>query len=238
MATMASMEAAPSFQTVAGTTGAEDDILKRRQDFTLFKRIAQAFYRTPPAELAHRRMAARCGYGVAVGGETPCRTVERLGADARTVEVYYGERKLTGYQPLAQQRLRETWRGATEKGASLLYAQGDDSVVTVYLHPAETDAVKAEEDGILLARYQDLEAMTGRGVLESHWGALRAYAEVTSLDGEPTLAQTALTRWLRFTRPVIRDGRRRPAAMLDMAQSVLRYAGAVLLGAWLITALF
>lgn len=231
MAKTASMEAPASF---SAPEDAADPLRGRRQDFNLFKRIARDFFRRPPADEGHRRMAARCGYSVAFGGETPCRAVEPLGCEARAVEVFYGEHDLGGFRALAQTRLSESWRAASEKGASLLYVQGEDSVVTVYLHPAETACVKAEEDAILLARYQDLEGLTGRGVLESHWRALRAYAEATSLDGEPSLGQIALIRWLRFSRPVIRDGRRRAARVIGATETLLGFASAVLLSAWVI----
>lgn len=211
---------------------------KRRQDFVLFKRVAREFFRAPPMDEQHRRMTARSGYAVAFDGEAAASAPEPLGCDARAVEAFYGEHRLDGYRALAQERLKAEWRDPIESGASLLYAQGDDGVVSVFLHPAETPGMKAEEDAILLARYQELEAMTGRGALERHWRALRAYAETTSLDGEPRWDQILLVRWLRFSRTVVVDGRRRAAPMIGAIESALRFSAAVLLCAWAIGAAF
>ena len=70
-------------------------------------------------------------------------------------------------------------------------------------------------------RYADLTPLTGRGTLETHWRALRSYAEVTSLDGEPSLLDRLAVRWLRFTRPRIVDNRRQPIAAATTALQIL-----------------
>lgn len=235
---------------------------KRDHDFALFKKNARAFFERPPSEPRHQRMAARSGYQVAVGAdETVLRPAPRdaeisdysaeltaqsetasppetMAADSRTIEIGYGERTLTHFQQLKHDRLQMEWRAATERGAALLYSQGDDGAVTAFLYPAVTSTMKPEEDAIFLAKYTNLELLTGRGVLEAHWAALRSYAEATSLDGEPTMVDHARVAWLRFTRPTIRGGRRAQAAALAFAENVFGFAAAIAVSAGLISALF
>ncbi|MEL6978636.1 MAG: hypothetical protein AAGM38_08170 [Pseudomonadota bacterium] len=212
---------------------------KREQDFTLFRSVARKVFGETPAEAGHQRMTARSSYTVAIGGDEALALPEAGGAararptlawsdatapNARTVEVFYGERAIASRAKLADERLRAAWSNVTERGAALLYAQGEDGVVSVYLYPAEASSMKAEEDALLLARRRNLEAMTGRGALESHWRAFRAYAEVTSLAGEPSLWQRALVLWLRATRPALVDGRRRAAPARSPAAALLAAA--------------
>ncbi|MEM9724782.1 MAG: hypothetical protein AAF909_04880 [Pseudomonadota bacterium] len=223
----------------------------REQDFYLFKRVAKSFFSAPPRDHAHARMSARAGFGLTIGAETILRAQPqnagalRLAAgaeqrfspadlipkEARSVTAHYGEHRLAGHPGLAQPRMAEHWAEMTETGAALFYAQREDGVVTVQLYPATTPTVKAEEDALELRRCADLEGLTGRGALERDWRALRAYAEVTSRDGAPTLAQRARVAWLRFSRATVLSGRRRAprfVSALETAAPILALGAAAM----------
>lgn len=205
---------------------------ERADDYRLFRKNAATVFKAPAAEAGHERMRARCGYHVSMTRED-----ERLPSAADSVvEVFYGPRTLPQLKEVQGDAARAQWRAPVETGAALLYNQGADGVVTVFLYPAQTDHCLAAEDAILLGRYTDLAPLTGRGTLESHWRAFRAYAETTSLDGEPSLLDRLTVRWLRFTRPRIVDNRRQPIAAATVALQILGGGvalaiAAVLLGA-------
>lgn len=184
---------------------------RRRQDFDLFKRQAIGFFRAPPKTRGHARMRARCGFHVALGG-APAPAPAMIDAiedpKLNTLEVYYGARTLPSYETVAGPAARQTWRDPGETGAALLYAAGEDGAVTAYLYAASARALSAAEDGLILGRFSDLNPLTGRGQLEAHWAAFRAYAEVTSVDGEPTWRDKAIVTGLRFFCARLKDGRR------------------------------
>lgn len=211
---------------------------RRERDFDRFRDLAGRFFRAPPSDAAHVRMGAMAGFfvGDAAGlNARAARAAGRLAAGAeadedvdaaRRVEVFYGARAVRSFLPAGRSCLRAEASAPVETGASLLYRQGDDGAVTVYLYPAAVDGLRAEEDAIEIARYDNLSKMTGAGVLEAHWRAFRAYAETTSVDGAPTLADRTRVAWLRFSRPVIRAGRRHRRE----AEAALRQSAGVLLG--------
>lgn len=200
-----------------GAAGTTPEQARRAGDYRLFRKNAAAVYRAPPADAGHERMAARCGYHVSM---TDPEERARNAADS-VVEVFYGPRALPHLKETRSDAGQAHWRAPVETGATLLYAQGADGVVTVFLYPAQTDRCLAAEDAILLGRYTDVAPLTGRGTLESHWRAFRAYAETTSLDGEPSLLDRLTVRWLRFARPRIVDNRRQPIAAATVALQIL-----------------
>ncbi|MCI4663343.1 MAG: hypothetical protein MRY74_01355 [Neomegalonema sp.] len=207
---------------------------RREYDFSLFRKNAAAFFDQPHFDAGHRRMEARAGYSVSVSGDDPV-LGGAGGNEARVVEVAYGASEIRHMAGLTNARLRGDWVGAQETGAALLYAQGVDGAVTAFLYPARIENMKPEEDAIILARYADIELLTGRGVLENHWRAFRAYAEVTSLEGEPSWADHARVAWLRFARPIVRDGRRMRTEALDYGMKIASLSSAIMIGAGLIS---
>ena len=219
----------------AKQVGAAVSRRRRQHDFTLFRKNAAAFFEAPPSDEAHERMRARYGYSVAVAGDDPSVGLESN--EARVVEVAYGDYEIKQMGGLTDARLRGEWVGAKEEGAALMYSQGVDGAVTAFLYPSRIEQMKPEEDGIVLARYADIELLTGKGVLERHWGVLRAYAEVTSLEGEPSISDHLRVAWLRFTRPVIRDGRRQRTEALDYGIKLAGVGAAVALGALILNIL-
>lgn len=190
---------------------------RRRDDYRLFRKHAAAVFKTPVGDEGHDRMSLRSGYHVSMTEERE----RAAGAADAVVEVFYGPRTLPHLADLKSEATRAHWRAPIETGAALLYSQGVDGVVTAFLYPAQADGCLAAEDAILLGRYTDLSPLTGRGTLEMHWRAFRAYAECTSLDGEPTLLDRLMVRWLRFTRPRVVDNRRQPIAAATAALQVL-----------------
>lgn len=201
---------------------------RREHDFSLFRKNAAAFFNAPEFDEGHGRMSERAGYSVAVAGDDPA---VRQRSEARVVEVCYGAYEIRHMAGLTHARLRGDWVGAQETGAALLYSQGIDGAVTAFLYPARIEKMKPEEDAIVLARYADIELLTGRGVLESHWRAFRSYAEVSSLEGEPTTMDHLRVAWLRFTRPIVRDGRRVRTEALDYGIKIAALSASIALGA-------
>lgn len=200
---------------------------KREHDFGLFRRRAASYFQTPPVDDRHDRMSARSGYAVATGDAE---------ATARTVEIGYGARDVENLRDLQTERVRIEWPAVRENGAALLYTQGEDGCVRVFLYPARTDGFGPEEDAILLARYADLEPLTGEGALSRHWNALRAYAESTSLDGEPGWKDHLRVAWLRLTRPILRNGRVAPAEWPRVAGATTAVAVAVIVASLIVGA--
>lgn len=234
-------DAAPSAATTLRTAlhhAAHQGRRIRRQDFALFKRLAGDFFEAPPFEDNHIRMKARHGFYVALNSEDAARPA-LLDADAsrgtRTVEIFYGKRPVKNFHYLRDARLRYEWREVTETGAAMLYSQGEDGVVSVFLYPAFTDKMGPAEDAILLERFVDVAPLTGRGSLERHWRAFRAYAEVTSLDGEPTLADKLRVAWMRFTRPLARDGRLNRIEGEGALRSMIGVTALIALGALMLS---
>ena len=207
----------------------------RAHDFSLFGSIATRFFRNPEPGgrrwARHQRMKSRSGYHVAPGlREAGGRRGARAGQ--RFFEVYYGAREVDGQHDLGNDRLNADWRAQEETGAALLYRQGDDGVVTVYLYPARTDKLAPVEDAIVLEKITETAALTGRGIMAKHWRALRAYAEVTSLDGEPSAADKALIGYLRLAKPQIRNGRVHPPEAWRAGLTVAALSFASALGAF------
>lgn len=205
----------------------------RAHDFRLFATIATKFFRNPEQGgrrwARHQRMKARSGYHVAPGlHEAGGR---RARSEQRFFEVFYGARDIHGLHDLSSDRLNADWRAMEETGAALLYRQGDDGAVTVYLYPAKTDKLAPLEDAIVLDRITETAALTGVGVMAKHWRALRAYAEVTSLDGEPSAADRALISYLRLVKPQIRAGRVHPPESWRAGLTVAALSVASALGA-------
>lgn len=200
---------------------------RRDQNYDLFKKVAQSLFREPPFDPMHHRMKSAHGYAVVVGGDAGDKTGTDASTDGRTVEIAYGARALTCFETLKDERLRAEWAGATEQGAAMLYVQGDDGVVNLFFHPCRVTGVKGEEDGLHYGRFVDVPAMTGRGLLEKHWRDFRAYAESTRLEGEPTLQQRLRVAWLRFSRPLIKDGRREARRLKAAGESAAKFAAAV-----------
>ncbi len=205
---------------------------RREHDFSLFRKNAAAFFDAPHFDAGHERMRERAGYSVAVAGDDPA---VRSRSEARVVEVAYGVYEIKHMAGLTHARLRGDWVGAQETGAALLYSQGVDGAVTAFLYPARIENMKPEEDAIVLARYADIELLTGRGVLEAHWRAFRSYAEVTSLEGEPSTVDHLRVAWLRLTRPVVRDGRRLRTEALDYGMKITALSVAIAIGAGILS---
>ncbi|MBX2854146.1 MAG: hypothetical protein KTR21_04110 [Rhodobacteraceae bacterium] len=206
----------------------------RSHDFSLFAHIASRFFRNPEAGgrrwALHERMRARAGYHVAPGLRDAVDARGQRGGQ-RFFEVYYGARDIHGVHDLSSERLNSEWRLVEETGAALLYRQGDDGAVTVYLYPAKTDRLAPVEDAIILDRITETAALTGKGLMARHWRALRAYAEVTSLDGEPSSSDSALIAWLRLTKPQIRANRVHPPQTVGAALTVAALSLSAALGA-------
>ena len=234
--TQAKGDARPLLETEinrAKKVGAAMSRKRREYDFAIFRENAAAFFRKPPFYEAHERMAARSDFKVAVAGETsdPGATM----TEGRTVEIGYGDYAIDQFDGLSLPRLAGEWKGAQEAGAAMMFAQSSDGGVTALLYPARIDGMKQEEDAIVLARYGDIAALTGKGALERHWRDFRAYAEVTALEGEPTLSDHARVAWLRFICPLVRDGRRRRAEALDLGTKLAGLTAGLALGAALIS---
>ncbi len=203
-------DAAPATRAAPGDLGAALLRKQRSADFSLFRTQALAFFGAPPEDARHERMAARAGFSV--------REAETEGA--RTVHVAYGARPVAH----AADGAAASWRRETEAGAALVYRQGVDGVASAFLYPARSDSFGPEEDGFVLGRYQNLEVLTGRGVLEDHWALLRSYAEATSLDGEPSWLDHVRVGWLRFSRRAVRAGRVSPARAAHFVEVVGAFA--------------
>ena len=134
---------------------------QRDDDYRLFRLNSAAVFKGVKGDPGHERMAARCGFHVSMTDPE-----ERAASAADSVvEVFYGPRTLPHLKETRSDAARAHWPAAVETGATLLYAQGADGVVTVFLYPAQTDRCLAAEDAILLGRYTDITPLTGRGSL-------------------------------------------------------------------------
>lgn len=206
----------------------------RHADFRLFREIALDFFNTPPSDARHARMTARNGFVVN----------EPVDEDSSALEIYYGARRVRQYERTPDDRAiarakgamsleevgyaaRARWTTVLETGAALVYRQGDEGSVNVFLYPFRADRYGPEEDAIHLARYASLEALTGRGVLEQHWAYLRAYAETTSIDGEADWRDHLRVGWLRFSRRMVVAGRTRAARAAETLELSLGVAAAM-----------
>ncbi|MEO1291662.1 MAG: hypothetical protein AAFV62_02325 [Pseudomonadota bacterium] len=206
------------------------------QDYAIFRALAGKVFRAPKrkngtGDERHYAMTARHGYYLAPKGRRANQATSRHGEDI--LEVFYGGRQVPGHRCTLTDRdhAPET---VTETGASLVYSRGETGVVTVWLYPARTETIGAEEDAIQLARYNDTRPLTGTGTLESHLQALRSYAEITALDGAPSFADQARVAWLRVAKPVIENGRRRSAELWDYTKVMAAVAlGVTVAGALL-----
>lgn len=185
---------------------------ERRHDFELFLSVAAGWFRNPPEDPRHQRMVERNGFHVA-----PALREAKEGADPRAFEAYYGDRDVVAPRAMSNMRLRSEWRDEREAGAALLYRQGEDGAVTVVMHPARADGWRADEDAIVLGRLSDTAPLTGEGIVGKHWRAFRAYAEVTSIDGEPSFTDQLRVAWLRFCKATLKDGAVRPAKISQVA---------------------
>lgn len=194
----------------------EQAIVERRlQDFALFKEIAARRWASPQGGAAHDRMAQRHGYYLSAG-----RSTRNVFPGRDRVELFYGSRNISdGNDP------------SSEQGAILSIVQGVDGLVSLYLQPAEVDGVRNREDAILLDRFGDTARLTGPGYLERKWRDFRAYAETTSIDGEPTLRHKARALWLRLTRPTITDKRCADPELRRAAPQIMTVLLAFLIGA-------
>ncbi len=194
---------------------ANPDVRRRVQDFKLFKEIAARDLANPFGGRAHDRMAQRNGYYLSTG-----RSARTAFPGRDRVELFYGSRAISGSD------------GATaEQGAILSFVQGVDGQVSVYLQPAETDGMRTREDALLVDRFTETARLTGMGYINRRWRDFRAYAEATSIDGEPGWRDRAKASWLRFTKPPLVDGRFGPSEMRRMAPQVMAVALAFLTGA-------
>lgn len=221
---------------------AAERIRCRRDDFDLFRGYASDFFAAPPADEGHERMAAQSGFHFALGAEPKDAKKDAKGkkrparaVDPRVIEAFYGTRRLEAFDQVEADRLKASWDKASETGAALLYVQGDDGVVSAFLYPAAIEGMKPEEDAILLARFSQTEALTGKGLLESHWAFLRAYAEASSLDGEPGWLDHLRVAWLRLTCRRLVDGRLQPTALWGAGLRGLGLALAVAAGVLIAT---
>lgn len=209
--------AAPTHERVASEAPARKT--SRDSDFDLFKSQAETFFATPPSDPRHERMAARSGFAVS----------DASAEGATVIQAAYGVRQTPLAGPARTTALDGSpeWRSDAETGAALVYRRGRDGVVSAFLYPARSQSFGPDEDGVLLGRYKKLEVLTGRGVLESHWLFLRAYAEVSSLEGEPNWLDSARVAWLRFSRRAFREGRMRPARAWGFAEDLAGFSVAV-----------
>lgn len=147
------------------------------------------------------------------------------GMDRRVLEVFYGARPVDSVIDLKHQDFagkplaipQPQRRFITEGGAALRYTRTARGSVIVTLYPARSEDHRPREDFIVLQHLRDATSLTGKPRLRKHFRILIAYCECTSLDGAPQAIDWVLTFWIRFTKPIVVNGkvtRRRIVAVL------------------------
>jgi len=175
---------------------------RRKEDWTSFIGSARDRF----AELARndpRQEFFRSIYGF--------HTVQGAGSGDPTIfEVFYGARPYDkkveftdeNGKPLdhPQKRL------LSETGAHLIYSQRANGAVLCTLEPARAEGYGRRESSMLLELIRNPGKLLKDRVIRCHWNHFIAYAEVSSLDGDPTPSERLRVWYLMKTRHLLVKG--------------------------------
>ena len=130
--------------------------------------------------------------------------------DPRIFEVFYGARpydqKIDFTDQSGQVVDPPRKRLLSERGPSLVYNQLDNGAVLCTLEPARTEGYPRRESSILVKYIRKPEQLLKDLVIGRHWKHFMAYAEVTSLVGDPTPWERMRVWYLMKTRHLLIKG--------------------------------
>ncbi len=118
-------------------------------------------------------------------------TVQGAGSGDPTIfEVFYGARpydqKIEFTDQNGKPLDRPQKRLLSERGANLIYSQLANGAVLCTLEPARAEGYTRSESSVLLELIRNPGKLLKDRVIRRQWNHFIAYAEVSSLDGDPT----------------------------------------------------
>ncbi len=158
---------------------------------------------------------------------------ESLNGKNRTVlNVYYGSRPV---DHIIDQRFydqnekelpfpKQSLRFITECGAHLRYTRISRGSVICILTPATIDNIKQKEDSIIIETLHRPHSLTGKPLLKKHMDYLLSYFECTSVDGDPNIYDKIRIWWLRFTKPMVIDGKITECQITSFFRKIIQWS--------------
>ena len=148
----------------------------------------------------------------------------RAGAnDGNIVDVFWGQcvfdKAVTG----------KTFRLKSESGATLFFIKNDNGYVSIHLYPAHTETMRPIEDFIVWREQIDPSRLLKKRFQDKCWSVFMSYMEVTSLNGDPTIAQRLHVWYLRKFKCTFENQKQMPVKFVAFVKKV---------GTWFLTVAF
>ncbi len=199
---------------------------KRIYKFNEFKNNLKIIFNDFVAnDKSSERLARLCPLRIVPGGRDG-------GHDEKFVEVFYGRRIIGTKKVSGSSSLSPNIKFEFEYGATLSYYRTDVGHVICRLQPAKSENLRPIENMILFDYIEEPSQLEKKA--EDHWKKFIAYMEVTSIDGEPTIAQKFRVFRLRYFNKYIVDGVLQESKFTHFWKGGVKYIATIGLSGFLI----
>jgi hypothetical protein len=157
------------------------------------------------------------------------------GCNKRIVEVFWGNRpfdktvKIKGFSMLDE--------FLTETGATLQYLLLDNGNVVISLSPAKTENLSPIEETIFISLLRNPKKLLKLNYLKRHWSYVKAYMNITSLEGNKNIKNKIITWYLRNFKITISNKQQKEPKIFIVIKSILKFVATVGLSGFLLIAI-
>ena len=152
----------------------------------------------------------------------------RAGAnESNIVDVFWGSCIFDKEESSSSRK--KTFHLKSESGATLFFIKNDNGYVSIHLYPAHTETMHPIEDFIIWREQIDPSKLLKKCFQYRCWRVFMAYMEVTSLNGDPTIAQRLQVWYLRKFKCTFEDKKQVPVKFMTYTKKV---------GTWILTVAF
>jgi hypothetical protein len=206
--------------------------LNRETDYRIFRHIAPEWFQEF-TQIDHRHEWREKAFAFYISPKG-----RWGGLDDRLFDVFYGTRpiKYVTESSSDERNAMPTPKShfITEHGGQLSYRQNDTGYIICTMVPCYSENFSPLEKVIVLHARINPQRLTSRVLLNKHWRLFSAYAEVSSVDGDPLWRDHLRVWWIRLTRQMVIDGRVQERQVWRLARRICEFSLTVGLSGFLL----
>jgi hypothetical protein len=154
------------------------------------------------------------------------------GCDKRIIEVFWGDRPFDKTLKIDGFKVSDEF--LSENGATLHYQLLDSGNVVISLAPAKTKHLGPIEDHIFISMLKNPKKLLKLNYVKRHWSYVKAYMNITSLEGNKNIKNIVITWYLRYFKNTIIDKRQNGPKIYTAIRGVLKFVATVGLSGFLV----
>jgi hypothetical protein len=199
---------------------------EKRQAFEIFYKKSKPYFRYIHAQdKSIQYLSHHYGFCICPGSSDG-------GFNKRIVEIFWGSRPFDKVTEVSGLSMTEKF--IAERGAGLTYQLLDNGNVVISLSPAKTDYLSPIEGHIFITLLRKPKKLLNIRYLKKHWKYVKAYMNITSLEGSKSIQYKVITWYLRnFKNTLVNKKLNGPKAISTMKE-IIKYVITVGLSGFLL----